>query len=520
MTAVARVRPETILRGWLMFKAASLLTIYEIIFTDIRGLASKNPEMDFWPVYSQILLLFMLTTGKLGFWGLTALVFGLMVGVGIYNLPQNMAAAASPVSVFLAWIITAAGILPLVLAFKWLSDKYPQYNAGIYQYAQAGFGNYVGFNIAWGYWLCTAFSNVAYGVMLNDSFGAFFPALLNHGWETVVFGSALIWLMYFIVARGIKTAKIINTLLAVVKVVMLIFIIIAFILLFNIDTFCADLSAGAGLSSPTGEQIKSTMMITLFCFFGVEGAVMMSARAKKASDVGKAGIAGFGISLVLYMAVSLLCYGLLSQAALSQLPDPSIAYILKETCGAWAYWFVIGAVIISLIGGWVAWTLVVAQVPYEAALVGILPPSFKKTNDKGMPTFGLVASSIVMELFLLLVVMADDVYLAALHITGLMIIPCYLFTGLFLLKKADNLRIKTIAAITTAFCLWMAYAGGLLGMFMTSVFYLTGIGFYIKARKSIAKPSQPLFTKKEKWLLYALILASAVTLVLLYRQFA
>lgn len=41
MTAIATVRPETILRGWLMFKAASLLTIYEIIFTDIRGLASK-----------------------------------------------------------------------------------------------------------------------------------------------------------------------------------------------------------------------------------------------------------------------------------------------------------------------------------------------------------------------------------------------------------------------------------------------------------------------------------------------
>ena len=117
----------------------------------------------------------MLTTGKLGFWGLTALVFGLMVGVGIYNLPQNMAAQASPQAVFWAWVITAAGILPLVMAFKWLSDKYPQYNAGIYQYAQAGFGNYVGFNIAWGYWLCTAFSNVAYGVMLNDAFGAFSP---------------------------------------------------------------------------------------------------------------------------------------------------------------------------------------------------------------------------------------------------------------------------------------------------------------------------------------------------------
>lgn len=411
----------------------------------------------------------MLTSRKLGYAGLTALVFGLMVGVGVYNLPQNMAAVASPLSVFLAWLITAAGILPLVISFKWLSDKYPQYNAGIYQYAQAGFGNYIGFNIAWGYWLCTAFSNVAYGVMLNDSFGAFFPSLHNHGWETVLFGSALIWLMYYIVARGIKTAKIVNTLLAVVKVAMLIFIIISFIILFKTDVFRADvLSAGFSAES-LGEQIKATMMITLFCFFGVEGAVMMSARAKRASDVGRAGIAGFAISLVLYMAVSLLCFGLLGKARLAELPDPSIAYILKETCGAWAYWFVIIAVIISLVGGWVAWTLVVAQVPYESAVVGILPPIFKRTNKEGMPTFGLFASSVVMELFLLMVVMADDVYLAALHITGLMIIPCYLFTGLFLLRKADTVKMKTIGIATTAFCMWMTYAGGLLNMFMTSV---------------------------------------------------
>lgn len=175
----------------------------------------------------------MLTTGKLGFWGLTALVFGLVVGVGIYNLPQNMSAVASPAGVFFAWMVTAAGILPLVISFKYLSDKYPQYNAGLYQYAQAGFGNFAGFNIAWGYWLCSAFSNVTYGVMLNDSVGAFFPQLLRHSWQTVLFSSALIWLMYYIVSRGIKTAKIVNTLLAFIKIVMLIFIIGVFIIYFN-----------------------------------------------------------------------------------------------------------------------------------------------------------------------------------------------------------------------------------------------------------------------------------------------
>ncbi len=461
----------------------------------------------------------MLSEGKLGFWGLTALVFGLMVGVGIYNLPQNMASVASPGAVFLAWIVTAAGILPLVMAFKWLSNHYPQYNAGLYQYAQAEFGNFAGFNIAWGYWLCTAFSNVAYAVMLNDSCGAFFPALLGHGMETVAFGSVLIWVMFFIVSSGVKTAKTVNTLLALVKVVMLIFIIVILVIFFKTGLFDADIwGKDAGLGA-VASQVKSTMMVTLFCFFGVEGAVMMSARAIKSSDVGRAGIAGFAISLVLYMAVSLLSYGLLTRAELAGLPDPSIAYILREACGEWAYWFVICAVIMSLLGGWVAWTLVVAQVPYEAAVVKILPSTFKRTNRHNMPAFGLFASSIVMEMFLLLVVTADDVYLTALRITGLMIIPCYFFTGLFLLKKARTGGIRAVAVVTTLFCLWMAYAGGLLDMFMTSVFYIIGIGFYIKARKEYA-PGNPLFTKAERYFLILLAIASVITVWLLAQSYA
>ncbi len=456
----------------------------------------------------------MLTSGKLGFWGLTALVFGLMVGVGIFNLPQNMASVASPVAVLISWIITGLGILPLVLAFKWLSMHFPQYNAGLYQYAQAEFGNYAGFNIAWGYWLCTAFSNVTYGVMLTDSFGAFFPSLLKHGWEMVLFGSALIWVMFFIVSAGIKTAKIINTLLATIKITMLLFIIVVFILFFKLDLFKADLWGNYSGLGDLGTQVKNTMMIVLFCFFGVEGAVMMSARAKRTSDIGRAGITGFLISLSLYVAVTLLCFGLMGRAQLAGLQDPSIAYILRDDVGEWAYWFVIWAVIISLLGGWVAWTLVVAQVPYEASLVGILPKAFQKLNRHKMPAFGLFASSIVMEVFLLMVVMADNVYIASLHITGLMIIPCYLFTGLFLLKKATTWKIRLMAVVTVLFCLWMAYAGGLLGMFMTSVFYILGVGFYIKARKEDA-PDRPMFSRIGKLTLVGLSAAAITTVILL-----
>lgn len=456
----------------------------------------------------------MLSHGKLGIIGLTALVFGLMVGLGIYNLPQNMASIASPATVAIAWGITACGMLPLVIAFKWLSDNYPQYNAGIYQYAQAGFGNYMGFNIAWGYWLCAAFSNVAFAVMLNDALGAFFPVMLNHSWETILFCSILIWVMYFIVAQGIRTAAFINTLLAVIKVVMLVFIIVVFIMFFNLNLFDADIW---GIYSAVGSpmtQIKETMMITLFCFFGVEGAVMMSARAKRSSDVGIAGIAGFLIALILYLAVSILCFGLLGQAEIASLPNPSIAYILKSACGEWAYWFVICSVIFSLLGGWVAWTLVVAQVPFEAAQVKILPASFKKLNRHSVPAYGLMASSVAMELFLLLVVFADDAYLASLRITGLMIIPCYLFSGLFMIKVANGLKAKAIAWISTLFCIWMAYAGGVTDLLMTSVFYVAGVGFYIKARREDSK-SDCTFTNGEKYILGFLVAATIVSLSLL-----
>lgn len=461
----------------------------------------------------------MHTTKKLGFWGLVALVFGLMVGVGIFNLPQNMALTSSVGAIVLSWLITAAGMLTLVSAFKILADKYPQYNAGIYEYAGAGFGRFAGFNAAWGYWLCTAFSNVAYAVILNDAFGAFFPALLRHGWETVIFGSVFIWIMFFIVSGGIRTAKVINTILALVKILLLIFIIVIFCLSFDPAMLKMNIwGAGEGIGS-VGHQIKGSMMVTLFCFFGIEGAVMMSARAKKPSDVGKAGFVGFLISLVLYIAVSVLCFGLMSRAQLAGLEDPSVAYILKDTLGGWAYYFVVGSVIVALLGGWVAWTLVVAQVPFEAATVGILPKAFLRTNSKGMPAFGLFASSIAMELFLLLIVMADNVYLAALHITGLMILPCYLLTAMYLWKQADTKKIKILSALAVIFCSWMIYAGGLMQMLMTSVFYLCGVWFFIKARRENALGAkgecEPIFSKRDGVLLGGLCIASLVTVLYL-----
>lgn len=444
---------------------------------------------------------------RLGFIGLSALTFGMMVGAGIFNIPQNMAASAGAGAVMLSWLITAAGMLLLVFTFKTLADKFPRLNAGIYQYAAEGFGPFAGFNMAWGYWLCTAFANVAYVVMLNDTTGAFFPSLLRHGWETVVFGTVLIWTYYYIVASGMKTAKVLTIVLSVVKVASILLIIVLLGLNFKYDTFVMfDPTDTTGLS----EQVRGTMLVTLWCFIGIEGASVMSGRAKRSRDVGRATVAGFFAAWILYFLVSMLCYGVMAQGELAGLEDPSVAYCLRSVIGPWAYWLVIISVIISLGGGWVAWTLVCAEVPYAAARVRIFPGSFLRLNRHGMPAYGLGVSSVVMTLFLLLVMTADNVYMAALNITGMMILPCYLMSGLYLWKTTRGAA-RLVGIGSTLFCLWMIYAGGIYLLLQTSLFYLMGFGFYVKARR---EQRLRLLSRKETVALGGLILAAAVTLLL------
>lgn len=444
---------------------------------------------------------------RLGFIGLAALTFGMMVGAGIFNIPQNMAASAGVGAVIISWIITAIGMLFLVYTFKILADRRPELNAGIYQYAAEGFGPYAGFNMAWGYWLCTAFANVAYAVMLNDTVGAFFPSLLDHGWPTVIFGTVLIWIYYFIVASGLKTAKILTIALSVVKIASIFVIILLLAVNFRFDLFSAvDVSDTSGLV----EQVRGTMLVTLWCFIGIEGAAIMAGRAKRPSDIGKATVSGFFAAWILYFLVSILCYGVMTRAEMAGLDDPSVAYALREVIGPWAYWLVIAAVIISLGGGWVAWTLVCAEVPFAAAKVSIFPRKFMRLNRQSVPAFGLCISSIVMTLFLFLVMTADDVYMSALNITGMMILPCYLLSGMYLWKIGKGAD-RFVGFGSSLFCMWMIYAGGLALFLQTSIFYLMGFGFYITARR---QQRRRLLSKKETAALGIIILAAVLSLLL------
>ena len=77
-----------------------------------------------------------------------------------------------------------------------------------------------------------------------------------------------------------------------------------------------------------GTQIVSTMIALVWVFTGIEGAVVISGRAKYARDVGRATVIGFISVFVLYLIISLESMGVMPRAQMAELATPSMAGIL------------------------------------------------------------------------------------------------------------------------------------------------------------------------------------------------
>ncbi|MBR2581285.1 MAG: amino acid permease, partial [Cutibacterium sp.] len=205
--------------------------------------------------------------GKLSFPAMLSLVVGSMIGGGIFSLPQNIAAAASPGPMVIGWTITGIGMICLAMVYQKLAIRRPDLDNGIYAYAKAGFGDFIGFNSAWGYWLSALIGNVGYLVLLFSTVGKFVPAFAggNTVWA-VLAASVLLWLTHALVLAGVRTAAFVNTIATIAKIVPLITFIAICAVAFDVGVFTEDFwGSHAGLGSVFA-QTKSMMLVTVWVF--------------------------------------------------------------------------------------------------------------------------------------------------------------------------------------------------------------------------------------------------------------
>lgn len=466
----------------------------------------------------------------LGVFALAAIVVSSMLGGGIYSLPQNMAAGASAGAVLLAWLITGIGIYFIANTFRILSVAKPDLTTGIYMYSREGFGPYAGFTIGWSYWLCQVCGNVGYAVITMDALNYFFPPYFAGGnnLASIIGGSIIIWGFNYLVLKGIRQASIVNTIGTVVKIVPLILfiIIMAFVFSpakFDFDFWGESISAKASLGG-LSTQIKSTMLVTLWAFIGIEGAVVMSNRAKSPDAVGKATFLGFISCLAIYVLLSLLPFGYMTQEQLAAVPNPSTAGILEPIVGRWGAWMMNIGLLVSVLTSWLAWTMVTAEIPQAAAQNGTFPQQFTKENKFGSPAVSLWVTSAMMQLFILLVYFSNNAWNTMLSITGVMVLPAYFASCAYLWKICvdgeypANLPVKRSEALITGilgaiYGLWLIYAAGLKYLLLADVIVALGIPVFIWARRQAA-PNEKAFAGKEK------ILACIIGLIALWAIYA
>ena len=381
---------------------------------------------------------------------LTAMVVGSMVGAGVFSLPSNFAQSTGVFGAIVAWLVAGAGMLTIALVFQWLANRRPDLDAGVYAYAKSGFGEFPGFMSAFGFWASACIGNVTYWVLIMSTIGAVFPGL-GHGDTLLAVGLSVVgvWVFHSLVARGVREATAINKIVTVAKVVPIIMFVIVTAVMLNTDVFAANFWGDGYGSLP--QQIGNTMMVTLFVFLGVEGASVYSRYAKKRSHVGKATIGGFLSVLMLFSLVSLVSYGAMTQDALAGLRQPSMAGVFSEVVGSWGGTFISIGLIVSVLGAYLAWTLMASEVLYTSARDNDMPKFLKKSNKSQAPINALIMTSATSTLFLFVTLMSEDAFNFSLTMTGAMSLIPYLLAAAFAVKLAwKDLRVpaRTAALIS------------------------------------------------------------------------
>ncbi|WP_377268876.1 basic amino acid/polyamine antiporter [Peterkaempfera sp. SMS 1(5)a] len=466
-------------------------------------------------------------TAKLTFWTMTSMVVGSMVGAGVFSLPRRFAQETGVAGALIAWAVAGVGMLMLAFVFQTLAVRKPGLDAGVYAYAKAGFGEYLGFFSAFGYWASACVGNVTYWVLIMSTIGAVAPAL-GEG-DTALAGalsSIGLWAFFLLIRRGVKEAAAINRIVTIAKVVpILVFVILA--LFYLKPHVFAENFAGADYAGSLFQQVRGTMLATVFVFLGVEGASVYSRHAKRREDVGRATVLGFLAVFAVFASVTIVSYGLLPMSEIAELRQPSMAGVLESAVGTWGKVFVSAGLIVSVLGAYLAWTLMAAEVLFVAARDKDMPRFLSRSNEADVPVAALVMTTALSQIVLVVTLFSDDAFNFALDLTSALTLIPFLLAAAYALKIAPGregrpagpegsgvTRDVVVGGLATVYTVFLLYAAGLKYVLVSFIVYAPATVLFVMARR---EQGRRLFSPLELVVLAVSVVGAALGVVALAR---
>ncbi len=122
------------------------------------------------------------------------------------------------------------------------------------------------------------------------------------------------------------------------------------------------------------------------------------------------------------------------QGELAGVSQPSMAAVLESIVGPWGSIFIRVGVIVSVLGAYLAWTLMAAEVLYIPAKTDDMPRFLARTNSHGAPVTALVMAAGLISLLLVALLFAADALDFMLDLTAALSLIPYLLAAAYALK--------------------------------------------------------------------------------------
>ncbi|MEZ5157315.1 MAG: amino acid permease [Candidatus Nanopelagicales bacterium] len=418
-------------------------------------------------------------------WPATALVTGTIIGAGIFTQPTWLA-QYGPISL-LGFAITAFGSLMLALVFSSLARRTPDVG-GPYAFSRQGFGDFIGFQSAWTYWVGAWVGVGAIASSLVVYLGVLIPAVTDSKLLSTVVAVAVIAVLTFINTRGVVAGGLVSLTLTILKVVPLLLIGTLGFVAFD----ASNLGPFNAQSLPPLDVITAVMAYTLFSFIGVEAATIPAGDVHEPDKtIPRATVIGTLAAAAVYLLSTTAVFGAVPHDELAA-NDAAFSIAAQNMFGGWAGNAVAVVAVISCLGAMNGLLLLSGQIPMAAEFDGLAPKMFGKLNVKHAPGTGLIISGLLAAGILSLSFSGGGLGEAVAQlvlVSAVATMVSYAFSAAaevkwLLLDKgkvpvAHLARRMTVAILALAFTVFAFYGGGVQEIYWLWMLIILGVPLYL-----------------------------------------
>ncbi|PIB07593.1 MULTISPECIES: amino acid permease [Streptomyces] len=300
--------------------------------------------------------------------------------------------------------------------------------------------------------------------------------------------------------------------------------------LLTLITMVVGSMVGAGVFSLPGRFAQETGVAGALIAWTVAGAGMLmlafvfqrlairrpdldgsvySRHARRREDVGRATVLGFLSVFAVFASVTIVSYGLMPMGEIAELRQPSMAGVLEHAVGTWGKVFVSVGLIISVLGAYLAWTLMSAEVLFAAAKDDDMPRFLGRSTAADVPVPALLMTTLLTQAVLVVTPFTQDAFNFALDLTSALTPIPFLLAAAFAVKIArgrlsGDLVIALLATVSTVFLL---YAAGLKYLLVSFIIYAPATVLFMMARR---EQGRRLFSPRELVILVVSVAGAAL----------